>query len=157
MYIFVVICSICIQDSPLLRLTKSRLCVVHSKHTEFTVLHNISHTLQFDLNTILNLRSISAMVKVFVWQYSKDFATVYEVGNKCSVLTFCQKDSNVCSRRESSMGRNIWLNCFKLLIVRQVDKILHCRIALLRSSCKQDKFFNAEMLCGESEENDKLL
>jgi hypothetical protein len=40
----------CVQTSPLLHLTQSRLCVVLLKHSERTVPHDISHALQFDLN-----------------------------------------------------------------------------------------------------------
>jgi hypothetical protein len=49
------------------------------------------------------------------------------------------------------VGRNIWLNCFKGIYSKRDDKagkILQCRTALLRSNYKQDRFYNAELLCG---------
>jgi hypothetical protein len=87
-YIFVVICLMCLQPSPLLHLTKSRLRVLLLKHPECTFPRHISRTLQFDLNARkLSLHCVSASAEMFVWQKSKDLATVHTVGNNKFLLS----------------------------------------------------------------------
>jgi hypothetical protein len=85
---FVIISLMCVQASPLLHLTKSRLCVVMIKHPECTLPRHSSRILQFHLNARqLSLHCISATLKC-VWQHSTDSAAVYIVGKKTNIFRF---------------------------------------------------------------------
>jgi hypothetical protein len=53
-----------------------------------------------------------------------------------------------------------WIEIYGLTVskgtVKQERKILQCRTALI-SGYKQERFYNVELLCGDTEENDILV
>jgi hypothetical protein len=99
--------DVCTQASLLLHLTKSRLCAVlqapemQSHITLLAPCNRFEHTQNW-------IYTVSQPRLKFVWQHSKDLAEVYAVGNKkFAHVTFRQKDSNLRSRCESCLDRNI--------------------------------------------------